>query len=1540
MALAKSWTVRRSASCFYRPLLEILEDRTLPSFNMAASYPVGAFPYAVAVADLNGDKIPDLAVTNRPNGTVSILLGKGDGTFRPAQSFNANISPYYVAVGDFNGDGIPDLAVTNFAGGGSGVSVLLGKGDGSFGPPVSFPVSILGQPTGLATADLNHDGKLDLVVAFTGRNAPLAVLLGNGDGSFQSSVPYGIGDANSVAVADLNGDGNPDIAVADPSNASVAVYLGNGSGGFPVTSSYSLGTGSYPNDVAIGDVNGDKVPDLVAIDENKKQLAVLLGNGNGTFQSSAVYSPVGGRSPTVVVLGDFNKDGKLDAATADIDQNTVNVLLGNGDGSFQTGQPYPVGDYPLGLAVGDFNGDGYPDLATVNFDSYDVSVLLNAADWGSPTKTMLTAPSPSPFGEVVTFMATVTANGATPAGDVEFLIDGSSNGKVTLSNGVASTTAGGLSAGPHTIVANYIPTPSSNFQPSSDMLTQTVNPAATSTMLSTSGSPSLAGDPVSFTATVLNMDSSLPPTGVVSFTIQGLETDTVPLGLVNGSAMASISFTFSAAGQYNITAHYTDPEHNFLDSIDGPTIEMVNSQFLPTTTMVDSSFPNGSVYGQSVLLTAAVLSGALPVTSGTVTFLERSTILPGGDQVPLDGSGHALLTIATLTAADSPHSITVQYNGTSTYGQSSASVMQTVNSAPLMVIADDKTRVYGQDNPPFTVHYSGFVLGEDPTVLSGTLSFSTSATGSSNAGTYAIVPGGLSSSNYALTFVSGTLTVTPASTSTTLSSSATTTVTGQSITFIASISVQSPGSGSPTGNVLFAIDGVVLSQFPMPLNAGIATFTTGLNAGTHTVSATYVGDTNFTTSSSTVRTQTVAKAATSTTLSSSANPSVIGQEVTFTATVNEPYPGLLLPTGGVQFTIDGVSIGSPESVTTVAGVTTAYFTDVFFLGTHTVSVSYLGDANFASSPSSNALTQTVNMAATSTIVGSSPNPSVFGQGIVIIATISVQSPGSAVATNPTGTVSFMDGSTTIGTGTLSTANGVSTASLNTSALPVGTHTLTVSYGGDSNFIGSSGSLTQIVALATTNFLPAVPYPVGQKPIQVAVGDFNRDNIPDLAVTNGDGTVSILLGNGDGTFRSFGNFPAGNSPDGIAIGDFNGDGIPDLAVANFSQNSGVSVLLGNGDGSFQPPLFYSLLTGSFPVAIATADLNHDGKLDLVTANDDYAGPTLTVLMGDGDGTFQSPVNYGTAGRGRGLAVADLNGDGNVDIALADYLGGTVTVYYGDGTGRFPTSRVFGADSGSWDVAIGDVNGDKIPDLVVLNINSDQLVVLLGNGDGTFRSGRSYHIGAGGDHNAVVLADFNRDGKLDAATENPNMDSVSVLLGNGDGSFQRAQTYDAGATPLYIADGDFNGDGFPDLAVPDIGSNNVSVLLNAGPGGGGAAAPATPNRQPLHAGIAELVHAGQPVRGNPSSVGASPSSPPVAIPPQFSGMGPPTMAALSAVTVPSAAPDALFADWDDSPIQDALSAEAIQGIPSSFPICSARPTMTRTRATDAAGTYRGT
>jgi hypothetical protein len=372
-----------------------------------------------------------------------------------------------------------------------------------------------------------------------------------------------------------------------------------------------------------------------------------------------------------------------------------------------------------------------------------------------------------------------------------------------------------------------------------------------------------------------------------------------------------------------------------------------------------------------------------------------------------------------------------------------------------------------------------------------------------------------------------------------------------------------------------------------------------------------------------------------------------------------------------------------------------------------------------------------------------------------------------------------------------------------------------------------------------SFYASVSYAADTSPAAVVTGDVNGDGRLDLVVaSSSSSTISVLLGNSDGSFQAAQSSATGASPRSVAVGDFNGDGKLDVVTANAGD---VSVLLGNADGTFGPPAGIDL--GSGPQSVAVGDFNADGKLDLgVTSNVYYPGTPYTpgywtgdyysgytyhsgtpgtpgyyegranVLLGNGDGSFSAPSTtaLGT-GYHTSAAVADLSGDTLPDFAAASSDGGTVSVLLGDGSGALGAPADFGAGSSPSSVAVGNVNGDDALDLVTANASGDDVSVLLGYGDGTFQAAQNF--ASGGRPSSVAVADVTGDGKPDLVTANLGDNSVGVLPGNGDGSFRTAQFSAAGSGPAAVAAGDFNGDGRPDVAVAD-GNAGVSVLLNSG------------------------------------------------------------------------------------------------------------------------------
>jgi len=278
---------------------------------------------------------------------------------------------------------------------------------------------------------------------------------------------------------------------------------------------------------------------------------------------------------------------------------------------------------------------------------------------------------------------------------------------------------------------------------------------------------------------------------------------------------------------------------------------------------------------------------------------------------------------------------------------------------------------------------------------------------------------------------------------------------------------------------------------------------------------------------------------------------------------------------------------------------------------------------------------------------------------------------------------------------------------------------------------------------------------------IVTGDFNGDGIVDLAVAaSGCDELTILLGKGDGTFTESGSFPVGPSgpysPYEIVVGDFNGDGKLDLATAN--DSSYISVLLGNGDGTFQPHVDYELAPQTL-YHVAEGDFDGDGHLDLAVASPEVG---VTILLGNGDGTFRlgSSIFPGSAG-GRDVAVADLNGDGNLDLVIVNGAPlQTVSVAVGEGDGTFRLTEQYPFLGLSHDIGTVDVNGDGALDLIIPTYYSSSVAVLLGYGDGTFEA--AVNFGADYGARGLAVGDFNGDGRLDLAVGNQFVDTISIFL----------------------------------------------------------------------------------------------------------------------------------------------------------------------------------
>jgi hypothetical protein len=542
-----------------------------------------------ALADVNNDGKLDVVMAGY--NVLGVLLGNGNGTFQSPITQEPDLTIVYsLAVADVNGDGIPDVIEGNpfvpSLNYNSGVSVMLGNGDGTFQNPMSFAVSG-SDPVSIAVADLNGDGKPDIVeVSYFGiYGSSISVLLGNGDGTFQPQVTYNPQSASVawVVIADVNGDGKPDLVIANtcgmhyncyPSGeGSVSVLLGNGDGTFQPAVPYdSGGSGAtvvpWPgmNQLAVADVNGDGKPDIAVVNSGSGTVDVLLGNGDGTFQTAVGYSTTG-TGPDSVAIKDVNGDGKPDLVVINMCSGAVvgifcsgeaamNVLLGNGDGTFQPPLTYPLpgpsGTPAFGIAVTDLSGAGMPDVVT---ELDGINVLINATSPAVTTTILTSSLNPSTYGQSVTLTATVTnTSSVPPTGTVLFQWNNLGQtltlGTATLnSSGVATLTISNFNADTFPIVAIY-KGDANNLGSTSAVFNQVVQQATSSATLTSSPNPSNLGQAVTFTAEITS--PTVLVKGPVTFTAGNTTLGTVELG----GGRARLTTTALPAGSNVVTVTY------------------------------------------------------------------------------------------------------------------------------------------------------------------------------------------------------------------------------------------------------------------------------------------------------------------------------------------------------------------------------------------------------------------------------------------------------------------------------------------------------------------------------------------------------------------------------------------------------------------------------------------------------------------------------------------------------------------------------------------------------------------------------------------------------------------------------------------------------------------------------------------------------------------------------------------------------------------------------------------------------------------------
>jgi Bacterial Ig-like domain (group 3)/FG-GAP-like repeat/Abnormal spindle-like microcephaly-assoc'd, ASPM-SPD-2-Hydin len=658
-----------------------LETSTVFPSTASSTVSVGTTPQGVAVADFNGDGKLDMAVANNGGGTVSILLGNGNGTFTTASTPSAGSGANWVAVGDFNRDGNVDLAVANLGStGANGVSILLGDGTGHF--TLKSPSSTTGNaPFCLVVGDFNHDGKLDLAVANSLDNT-VTILLGVGDGTFTTKATYGVGTLPQQIVAgDFDENGILDLAVSNETDGTVSVLLGVGDGTFNVQSPISTGGSLFPIGLIATDFNNDNHLDLAAV--NAADIGILLGNGNGTFAAVSNTASVG-EFLIAGVTGDFNGDGNLDLVVSDQSLGEAFLLTGKGDGTFNSPTTYPTDTGAFGVATADFNGDGGLDLAITNGGAANVSVFLQLLSVGL-------APTSLTFGN---------QNVGTPSSEQNVVLTNGSSGSLTID----SVDFGGNNPGDFSEIDNCSPSVAAHasctiqvtFTPTTTgsrtaLLTVTDSDSTSPQSINVSGTGTGGVPTVTYSPTSLTFASRA--VGTTSASMGTILTNTSGVSL----SITSIAITGTNSGDFGQT-------NNCGSTVAGGGTCTITVTFSPTAIGLRSASititDNAGDSPESVPLSGTATQGTPVITWATPAAITYGTALSGTQlnaTASVAGSFvYSPVSGTVLTAGAQTLSVTFTPTDTTDYTGASGMVTLTVNKAtPTITWATPAAITYG-----------------------------------------------------------------------------------------------------------------------------------------------------------------------------------------------------------------------------------------------------------------------------------------------------------------------------------------------------------------------------------------------------------------------------------------------------------------------------------------------------------------------------------------------------------------------------------------------------------------------------------------------------------------------------------------------------------------------------------------------------------------------------------------------------------------------------------------------------------------------------
>ena len=1360
-------------------------------------------PQSIATGDINNDHHIDIIVANSGTNTIGIFISNVDGTFQNQQIFATGSQSrlYSLVIRDFNHDQNLDIAVAYYDT--NSIHIFLGYGNGTFRNQLIFSLGS-SHPLFLTAGDVNNDNHTDLIVANYDTDS-IGILLGYGNGSFEDQKIYSTGyDSHpcSIGVGDFNRDNHSDLAVSNYGTNNIGILFGYGNGTFANQITYTTTHQSNPSSLILEDFNNDDRLDIAVSHNGIGTVGIFFGQENGSFLLQTTYSIGSNSHPQYITIGYFDQDNISDLAIIDSINNQIHILRGYRDGRFATPTTYDAiyDSYPIWLSIVDVNNNNQSDLVVANYGLNNVLVLMDyfvepstrQTNYGTLEDTGTVSLAIGDFNNDSFLDIVYNAEG------IFFILNGFGNGSF---NGHAMYSIGSTSISQYMCVGdlnndNHTDIISANRMDGyADIFIGYGNGSFDAMMSYSTG---IGSKPQWVALGDVNNDNVLD---VISANT-GSHSIGILLGNGDGSFATVLIFsTHNDTPPHSVVVGNTNNDNHLdlvvVDKLGWVTIYLgfgngsfifwneyaVNTEGYYIISAAHADFNSDNrldiVVANTFFNNIGVLLGY-----GNGTFTAPKLYSTGSASQPYyvivaDFNNDNLSDIAATNHGNDE--IVILYGD----GNGNFEIKRTYStgfgSKPYGIIAADfnndknleiAVTLWGIGKLAVLIEYEAAKFVNHALYPTGSalhsVSIATADFNNDNRTDAVVVNSGTDNLHVLFGSNNGTF--------------------ATNMTYAISTNSQPQYVITCDINKDNCLDIVTVNSkansISVILGYGNSTFAKQMIYSTGTdsypsavVAADMNNDHRLDLVVANERTDEIG-------IFYAFEYTSFHDQVTYQST-NDRYPcKLVVNDFNNDYYLDvAVLFYGSDSFGIAFGYGNGSFTDIRRYSTETDSQPFgIATEDFNKDSCFDIIVANTNNDRISVFLG-------YGNGSF--------APMMAYSTGYQSTP-------------VDIAIGDCNNDLRLDIIVVNYFTHSVGV-----FLGHGNGSFAIIKtyLVQEGFFP----------FSISVGDFSNDSNLDIAVVSRDTySVAVLLGYGDGTFRTSWTWSTDNPsiPYWISVGDFNSDDQLDIVIANRNNNN-IGILLGYGNGIFDNTMqFYSTGAGSFPRCISVGDYNNDMILDIAVAN--FGTNDIVILFGQGDGSFLLGKPYSTGLRSGpwGLMMGDFNNDSRLDIAVALFQSNNLGIFLNYDIEPFGSMTQYSCRVGSkpHSAAVGDINEDGWLDIVVANYGTDDVGIFLGSRDRTFQYTLSYSTRNGSAPYSLVLADVNNDNHLDFVVTGSETNTINIFLGDGNGTFVFGEIYSAGtrSRPYTLTIADFNNDHLLDIAVVNSGTSNLFFLYGYGNG----------------------------------------------------------------------------------------------------------------------------